>query len=172
MGLIRKIKKANRAGCGKALSGAPDTAKQKVANQPQLVCSQLHLLSHALNQFDHVPLNQPSWVLVKSRSYLTSTWEIQKKLVSWTQPHTPDPQCPNNLGSPKSETAGSPDYLSALPNARPFWNFPFGDCFQGLVTVGSENSKCVYLPLLWLSQLCWWWWGHKHDLVVPNDRHS
>lgn len=131
MGLIRKIKKANRAGCGKALSGAPDTANQKVANQPQLVCSQLHLLSHALNQFDHVPANQPNWVLAKSRSYLPSTWEIQKKLVSWTQPNTPDPQCPNDCGFPQIRNPGKPRLSFSAAKCKTFLEFPLWRLLSG-----------------------------------------
>lgn len=34
----------------------------KVANQPWLVCSRLHLLSHSWNQLQHIPQNQPSQV--------------------------------------------------------------------------------------------------------------
>lgn len=75
------------------------------------------------------------------------------------------------LWGPPNPRPRRPHLSFSTAKCNPFLNFSFGNCSQGPVTVGSANTKCCYLSLLWISQLCWRCWGHKHDLSVPNDRH-
>ena len=51
--------------------------------------------------------------------------------------------------------------LQQCHSTRPFWNSPFGNCFKGLVTFGSANTKRIYLSPLWIRLVI-------HRLVSPS----